>query len=60
MSTRRPDWWPLYGDPVYCPIRKEFNKQGGCMRYACVMGYGYVCEERNNMALEPMDAAPQK
>ena len=48
MSTRRPPDWPVYGDPVRCPISSS-----RCDRFACVM-HGN-CERRDAMALEPME-----
>lgn len=50
MSTQRPKWFPLYGDPVRCPI-----KERACARFDCVMGGGAVCEERNALALVPIE-----
>lgn len=50
MSTRRPDWWPVYGDPVRCPIR-----QGICIKRACMDSINGFCEDRNNLALVPME-----
>lgn len=51
MSTQRPKDWPLYGDPVRCPIRG-----GRCDRFDCVMNGGH-CEERDALALVPKEEA---
>ena len=52
MSLQRPGWWPQYGDPVYCPIRSC-----ACVRFHCVTSAGITCEERNALALVPMQNA---
>lgn len=52
MSTQRPLWWPLYGDPVRCPIRSD--KEQPCLRFECVMNPGF-CQERNALALVPKE-----
>lgn len=60
MSNQRPKWFPVYGDPVRCPIRPAGKNI--CLLFDCVTNAGY-CEERNALALvpkeEPMQPHPE-